>query len=279
MAKLFSVASWNVEHFKDDPTSARVNRVVDFLRQHEPDVFAILEVEGSTVFKALTTRMPEYTFQITEGVQTQEILIGVRRTLTAFITQRTEFRSGTTHMRPGQLVTIRHGGRNYALLFLHLASGADPRGMGLRDDMLARAFEFRKALDAAEGGAGKARYIFLGDLNTMGLDYPFGRSIDAGIELQKADRHGQQAKIKMTRLTKTHDATWFNGSTSDLAPSNLDQVYASTNLKFRRFTRPADGQGASVAVRGWVDEPTAAKQDAWIARYSDHALIYFEVMA
>jgi len=27
-------------------------------------------------------------------------------------------------------------GKNYALLFLHLSSGTDPRGMGLRDDRL-----------------------------------------------------------------------------------------------------------------------------------------------
>ena len=34
MAKLFSVASWNVEHFKGDgPDSARVDRVVAFLAE------------------------------------------------------------------------------------------------------------------------------------------------------------------------------------------------------------------------------------------------------
>ena len=44
MARLFSLASWNVEHFKGDPT--RVRRVVDYLKGLEPDVFALLEVEG-----------------------------------------------------------------------------------------------------------------------------------------------------------------------------------------------------------------------------------------
>jgi hypothetical protein len=145
MAKIFSVASWNVEHFKDDPS--RVTRVIDFLDKQKPDVFGLYEVEGATVFDALVQAMPGYTFQITEGPQTQEILVGVRKTLTAFITQKVEFRSGTTHMRPGQLVTVVKDGVNYALLFLHLASGNDPRGMGLRDDMLERAFEFRKVLD------------------------------------------------------------------------------------------------------------------------------------
>ncbi len=276
MAKIFSVASWNVEHFKDDPS--RVTRVIDFLDKQKPDVFGLYEVEGATVFDALVQAMPGYTFQITEGPQTQEILVGVRKTLTAFITQKVEFRSGTTHMRPGQLVTVVKGGVNFALLFLHLASGNDPRGMGLRDDMLERAFEFRKVLDKAEGGAGKARYVFLGDLNTMGMTYPFNRSIDAVTELQKWDKYAARATIGMRRLAKSHDASWTNGSGSSLPPSNLDHVYASSNLSFKRFKRPSDGSDAHVAVRGWVNETTPAKQDDWIARFSDHSLLFFELV-
>jgi hypothetical protein len=242
----------------------------------KPDVFGLYEVEGATVFSALVSKMPGYTFQITEGPLTQEILIGVKKTLTAFITQKVQFRAGTTHMRPGQLVTITKAGKNYGLLFLHLASGTDPRGMGLRDDMLERAFEFRRTLDKAEGGAGKARYLFLGDLNTMGMKYPFDRSIDASIELKKWDRYAGRAKIAMRHLVKSHDATWFNGSSSSLPPSDLDHVYASTNLKFKAFTR-TDGTKANVSVRGWVDETTDAKKDAWIGKFSDHSLMYFEV--
>ncbi len=275
MAKVFSVASWNVEHFKDDPS--RVNRVVDHLAAQNPDVFGLFEVEGATVFSALVDKMPNYTFQITEGLETQEILVGVKKTLTAFITQKTEFRSGTTHMRPGQLVTITKNGKNYALLFLHLASGTDPRGMGLRDDMLERAFDFRKTLDTAEGGAGKARYLFLGDLNTMGMEYPFDRSIQAEIELKKLDKYAAKSSIKMRRLLKTHDATWFNGSTSSLPPSNLDHVFASSNLAFKSFPHSTTAVAVQVDVRGWVNEPTDAKKDAWIGKYSDHSLLYFEI--
>jgi endonuclease/exonuclease/phosphatase family metal-dependent hydrolase len=277
MAKVFSVAAWNVEHFRDDPSGVRVNRVVDFVAAQSPDVFALFEVEGATVFEALMSRMPQYTFQITEGPQTQEILVGVRKTLSAFITQRIEFRSGTTHMRPGQLVSIKKDGKNYALLFLHLASGTNPRGMGLRDDMIERAFEFRKTLDKSEGGAGKARYLFLGDLNTMGLEYPFDRSIEAQIEIQKADRYAKRKSIGMRRLAKTHEHTWFNGSGSRLPPSSLDHVYASENLTFRTFAPPGGGAPVEVSVRGWVDEATDAGKDAWIGKYSDHSLIFLEV--
>lgn len=130
----------------------------------------------------------------------------------SLITQKTEFKSGTTHMRPGQLVTITKDGANYAILFLHVASGSDPRGMGLRDDMLERAFEFRKVLDKSARAQGPAKYLFLGDLNTMGMLYPFERSIKADIELQKADKSAARTKIDMRRLVKTHDVTWSNGS-------------------------------------------------------------------
>jgi exonuclease III len=276
MAKIFSVASWNVEHFRDDPD--RIADVLALLRKQKPDVFALYEVQGSSAFEPLMTTMPGYAFQITEGPQTQEILIGVRRTFSAFITQRTEFRSGTTAMRPGQLVTLRIGGVNTMLLFLHLASGNDPRGMGLRDDMLERAFDFRTTLDKAAGGRGQARYMFVGDLNTMGLAYPFGHDIAASAELQKWDRFAARASVGMRRLVGTHDTSWSNGSGSSLAPSSLDHVYASNNLRFKTWPR-ADGRLAEVALRGWVEEPTDAKKDAWIARYSDHALMYFEVQA
>ncbi len=276
MAKLFSVASWNVEHFKDDPS--RVGRVIDFLDAQNPDVFGLYEVEGATVFNALVSKMPGYTFQITEGTETQEILVGVRKNLTAFITQKVEFRSGTTHMRPGQLVTITKGGANYALLFLHLASGTDPRGMGLRDDMLKRAFDFRRTLDKSAGGDGKAHYVFLGDLNTMGMIYPYQKSIASAIELKKWDKYAGRTKVGMRHLVKTQDASWFNGSKSSYPPANIDHVFASSNLDFRVFKR-SDGTEANVAVRGWVDQPTDAEKDDWIARYSDHSLLYFEIQA
>lgn len=276
MSKLFSVVSWNVEHFRGDPQ--RIADVLAFLRKRKPDVFALYEVEGSTVFEPLMTSMPGYAFQITEGAQTQEILVGVKRGFSAFITQRVEFRSGTTAMRPGQLVTLRTGGVNTMLLFLHLASGNDPRGMGLRDDMLERAFDFRATLDRAAGGRGQARYLFLGDLNTMGLAYPFGHDIDAAAELRKWDQVAARPGVGMRRLVKTHDASWSNGSSSSFPPSNLDHVYASGNLRLRTWPR-ADGGVAEVALRGWVEESSDAKKDAWIARYSDHSLMYFEVLA
>ena len=116
MAKAFSVASWNVEHFKSQGVSSRVETVVEFLAGQRPDVFALYEVEGKEVFDALTTLMPEYTFHITEGPQVQQILLGVRTRITGFFTQKTEFRSGVSLLRPGALLTVKIDGVDYTLL-------------------------------------------------------------------------------------------------------------------------------------------------------------------
>jgi len=267
MAKAFSLASWNVEHFKDDLT--RVGRIVEFLDEQQPDVFGVYEVEGKDVFDELVTRMPKYQFHITEGPQTQEVLVGVRRTLTAFFTQRVEFKTGNTLLRPGALLTLTIDGSYYSVLFLHTKSSSEPIGLGIRDEQFVRALKFKKVLDDAAGGAGKANFLFLGDLNTMGMKYPFQKDISAEVELKKLDQGAKRRKMR--RLTKNHPFSWSNGSGSSFPPSNLDHVVASEHLAFRQFG------GADIDVRGWPRLGTAAAQDKWIADYSDHALLYLEV--
>ncbi len=271
MAKAFSIASWNVEHFKSD--LSRVGRVIDFVKVQNPDVIGLYEVEGSEVFNAVSAKFPGYTFQITEGPQTQEILVGVRSNLSVFMTQKIQFKSGTTHMRPGLLATITVAGKPYNVLFLHLASSDEPRGFGLRDDMAIRAIKFRKRLDAAAGG--EANYIFLGDLNTMGLDYPYRKDIDPSTELKRWDSRAEQY-YGLRRLRKTFNATWSNGSTSSIPDSDLDHVYASKQLKFKMFKR-LDGGLAEVDVRGWVNKSNRDGKDKWIREFSDHSLLYLEV--
>lgn len=276
MAKAFSLASWNVEHFKNDLT--RVARVVDFVNQQNPDVFALYEVEGSEVFGELVARMPGYQFHITEGQQTQEILVGARHSLTAFFSQRTEFKSGNSLLRPGALLTVTVDGKNYPMLFLHTKSSSKPVGLGLRDDMFERAFKFRKTLDAAPGGNGKANFMFLGDLNTMGMDYPFQKKISADLELQNLDLEAQ--KVKMRRLTRSRPFSWWNGPQGSLPPSNLDQVVSADHLQFKAFAgTDANGQAiqADVDLRGWPMLPTPQAQGAWIKDFSDHGLLFLEV--
>lgn len=275
MPKLFSVASWNIEHFaKDESPSGqqRVKRAIQFLKAQDPDVFGLYEVEGKEVFKSLFEEMPGYTFHITEGEQVQEILIGVRSNFSAFFTQKLEFKSGVTLLRPGALLTLYINGKYYPLLFLHAKSGDDARGFGLRDDILHRSIKFKSVLNKA---GGDVNYIILGDFNTMGMQYPSGKSIAPEIEIARLDRLARHHAYKMRMLTKTHYLTYKNGSASTVPPSPLDHVFAAQHMKFTKFNTPK-GTG-EVDVRGWADFTDPAEQDQWIKDYSDHCLLYFEV--
>ncbi|UCD49387.1 MAG: endonuclease/exonuclease/phosphatase family protein, partial [Phycisphaerales bacterium] len=152
MAKVLSFASWNVENFHGN--SARVNRVVGLLQQEDPDVFAIYEVKGKQVFTAMMGKMSSHTFFITENTRDDdmELLVGIRRNLSAFVTQREEFRGKVPTLRPGALVTVRIGAEDYSLLFLHVKSFAEPRSWGLRDDMFKHAASLKRKLDKAIPG-------------------------------------------------------------------------------------------------------------------------------
>ena len=168
MAKIYSLMSWNIEHFKknqDNQTQQRIDRITAKIRNEDPDVFAIYEVEGKDIFDVLVATFPGYSFHITEGPQVQEILIGVRGDITAFFTQKVTFKAGVSVLRPGALLTLRINDVNYPILFLHLKSKDDPRSFGLRDDMISKAIKFKKTLTRDNI---PPNYLFIGDLNTMG---------------------------------------------------------------------------------------------------------------
>lgn len=280
MAKAFSVVSWNVEHFGatnkgHDQPNKPVGPIIDFLAAQNADIVAVYEVVGKVVFNEVVTKMPAYQFHITEGPQTQEILVGVKKTLTSFFTQKTEFKSGQSMLRPGALLTVAVDGERYPLLFLHLKSLSVPKGFGLRDDMTERAIKFRKVLDKADakaGGSGRANFLFLGDLNTMGMNLTYSKKdISGQEEIARLRKRLGHKSVSMRILSKSHGATYWPGSTSSYSASDLDHVVAADHLQFRTFG------GVDVDVRGWVDEPSDAKKDAWAKKFSDHALLYFEV--
>lgn len=276
MAKAYSLLSWNIEHFGDwfgEDLQNRILRVADEIKTANPDVFAIYEVEGKEVFKPMVENFPDYSFHITEGPQVQETLVAVRNGITSFYTQRVEFKSGIHLLRPGSLLTLRIDGRNYPILFLHLKSFDDPRSFGLRDDMLRMAVKFSSVLKENDQ---PANYLFIGDLNIMGMNYYYDRDIQPEVERNKHDTYASRY-YSMQRLDKTYPHTWSNGSASSYPAADLDHCYAAKHLNFKLFNNK-NGQGQSpVDVRGWVDESSVARQDQWIADYSDHSYLFLEV--
>lgn len=276
MSKAFSVASWNVKHFgainkERDKPKKPVEPIIEYLAAQEADVVAVYEVKGKVVFNKIVDKMPNYQFHITEGRQTQEILVGVRKTITSFFTQRTEFKSGSSWLRPGALLTLIIDGQRYPILFLHLKSLSEPKGFGLRDDMTQRAIKLRKVLND-KNPEGDANFIFLGDLNTMGMNLTYSeKDLSPNDEVQRLKERLAYHTVNMKILDKSHENTYWPGSDSEYEPTNLDHVAAANHLEF------ASINGTSVDVRGWVNKETDEERNKWTQKFSDHALLYFEV--
>lgn len=264
MSKL-SIASWNVEQFKLNTTLK--DEVVKHIQSLNPDIFAILEVVGADVWRHMFTHFSDHCFFITEGKQSQEILVGVRKTLRCFLTQRDEFKAGRTSLRPGPFLTVQVNNEYYTILFLHMKSISDPEGFGLRDDMVEHAFNLKKSLDNVPEANGNAKFLFMGDLNTMGMDITYLADVEESDEI---DRLRKRAKRRgMVLLPKDHDSTWTNGNG---LYSDLDHVVASDSIRFKSWN------GNKIKVSGWnkYDEGTP-KFNEFVTRISDHCSIYCEI--
>ncbi len=273
------ILCWNVEHFSGNqsgPRADRVRRVADLILDEAPDVFAIQEVTGRTVFEAFSNKLSDYSFTITEGPQSMEILVGVRKGLRSFITQRSEFKRNNPALRPGMLVTVTpEVGRNLPILFNHLKSMPDPEGFGLRTAMIERANGLWRSLMSGPTEAdpdAKVPFIIAGDLNLMGMRWSFSNTgVSQDEEIGRTDRRFKRSGMRL--LTKSHPATFNKGSQSSLGPSDLDHVIAAEHMEF------AEHAGAEVRVAGWAELDDTAAQDDWIARYSDHAPLIFTVVS
>ena len=271
MSKAFSILVWNVEHFgatdkKKKKPKKKIGPIIKKIADSKADIVAIIEVRSSLVAAELMKELPDHFFFITEGEQMQEILVGIRKSLPAFITQKNEFQAGQTTLRPGLLVTPMVDGEAYPLLFLHVKSMPDPRGFGIRNYMTKKAFDFRKVLKDAIGGK-TPNYIFLGDLNTMGMNY-FGsdKDISGGREIKELAAAAKRRNMRL--LSKDHSATYWS---DEYGESDLDHVVAMDHLKFKTFG------GKEVRVSGWNNKNTDAERKDWVKKYSDHAMLYLEV--
>ena len=267
MPNHLSFLSWNVENFHSDPT--RVPRVVNFIVDQNPDVFALYEVKGRQVFEDVVAKMPDYHITVTESESVPEILVGVRNSFFSFVTQKNEITSKVPTLRPGALATVTVNGKRISFLFLHLKSFDEPRSWGLRDDMFSHVASLKRKIEKDLPNGQPANFIAVGDLNTMGMSAAYNDrlDIDGSAELEFVDRR-MEAKVNgMRRLKKSHDVTWWNGKTT-YDPSDLDHVYAAKHLEFE----PQPG-GSPISVRGWVEKASEDDQILWIDENSDHCAL------
>jgi hypothetical protein len=279
----FTFALWNVEHFKSDPTRAKI--VADELKAAHPggkdlDVFGILEVEKLDVIELITEHFPNYDFHITDGPQVQEILVGVKRGVFSqkVFTQKREFKVGNEHLRPGHLMALKEMGTGKwtQLLYLHTDSGTDASAFGNRFKMFESVAKMRRAL--AKQAAENDRLIVLGDLNTMGLNYPKrNTNVVKGI-----DEIAELATFTGMKLaTKDVDATWkdINRRIKD---SNLDHVLYSPSLKLvdLGMGRPGSslvGEAVQIVTTGWPAK-SSGERDDFVRNISDHAILVGETI-
>jgi hypothetical protein len=110
----------------------------------------------------------------------------------------------------------------------------------------------------------------MGDLNTMGMSAAYNYKSDLTEDEEIKYLENRMKSVNMRRLTKTHEASWWNGKDT-YEPGKLDHVFADGTLEFNKFNEK------EIEVIGWPGESTKKKQRSWIAKYSDHALLYGEV--
>ena len=275
---MFSVMAWNVEHFKGG--TARLNKVVKHIENQDPDVFALFEIEKFDVQTLMEEKFPTYDFNLTDGPQSMETLVGHRHGVfqQAVFTQKREFKAFNPSLRPGALLSVKHSGNFYNLLFLHTDSGTGAPDFGNRQEMFGKINKMRKRLnDIASDSNG--RLVVLGDLNTMGLFYPTRRRSDqlvTGAEEIKA-LNKSSAKVEMSIVAKEFSDTFNNGKTgSRKLISDLDHVIISDEIQLNSLGTLADGSDWFVNVKGW-QQLSGNAQKKFIDDISDHCSLLIEI--
>ncbi len=269
----FSLLSWNVETFTG--TESKLSNVTTHVKSLNPDVVGFFEVENVNIISLMNNQLPEYDYNLTDGPENKEILVGVRRGKfqQSIFTQKREFKAYNPSLRPGALMSLWLAGEFYNILFLHTDSGTEAPSFGNRNEMFDKIWSLKKALDKKSQGGTGAKLIVLGVLNTMGLQYPFKKKTDTRIseadEIKALEAIAE--KNQMVVLQKEFNLTYNNGTLM----SNLDHVIATDNLTFRQLGT-AQGRPFFVRVSGWQQLQGSARKQ-FIETISHHCSLYSEV--
>lgn len=283
MSEIIKILSWNVEHFKSE---TKALRVAEIIRLYNPDIFGLYEVEHARIYQFMMEHFPNHTLFITEGQQSQEILVACNNRFEGIkFNQKKEFSTGNPSLRPGAFLTFRYPGKDiYAFLFLHTDSGTTAVDFGNRTEMFGHLFNLKRQLDKVEGKA--TNFIALGDFNTMGLKYP--RQVKSNliaktlteldyikIESNKKGEGKYEGLIPDLRLLTKPAGTHFGKSTGI---SDLDHILCSSHLKFKLQSNYSTTKKSEIRLDGWRqfsgNKPSLEK---FADEVSDHCLMYCEL--
>ncbi len=110
-----------------------------------------------------------------------------------------------------------------------------PVRLGLRDDMRESAIQFQKLLNQDHGGQ-LSNFIFLVDLNTIGMNLRFSKKdVRAAEEIEHVKKQLAGSLVKMELLDKTAVNTCRPWENASFNPGDLDHVIASQQLDFKKF--------------------------------------------
>jgi exonuclease III len=263
-----SVLWWNVHNLRN---VEHARKIIAHVKENNPDVFGLGEIVGEDAYRLIAREFPDYTFYMTYGKQSQEMLVGVRRTFQAFFSQKTEFQSGNEFLRPAALVTISVGTPALNILFVHLKSFTNPLSLGFRDDFFDRLGRLKNKLDNLSNGA--ARFIVCGDFNIQGLHYLNRSYIKPVEELQHIQN--KLGDVGFIFAEADYEETWIDKRT-ETKTARLDYVAATTALTLVKLEeQKCDYQ---VRINGWPKYPEKSlERHEFIQSISDHASLYFEV--
>lgn len=273
----FSLLSWNVENLSGEHSEPI--DVAEHVCESNPDLFGLFEIqnldpmgiiEAFNELEEENLEFDKYQFALTQGKETDEILVGIRQGQfeQTIFTQKREFRVDNPYLRPGALVTLNKEGEYYNVLFLHLDSGTGQRDFKNRQQMWERTWSLKQALDQ-KADSEPARFVAMGDLNTMGKegDEEITGSEEIDLLRQEAREH------EMRLLPKEHDLTFNDGRG---LTSNLDHVLTTESVSFRRLG--SNGRDYKVEVEGWNDLE-GEKREQFINTVADHSSLYCVVEA
>jgi endonuclease/exonuclease/phosphatase family metal-dependent hydrolase len=269
----FSLLSWNVEAFNG--SASQLRQVSDHIKELDPDVFGLFEVENVDIIGLITTHLPEYDYNLTDGPQNKEILVGVRRGKfeQSIFSQKRQFKVYNPYLRPGALLTLSFEGEFFNIIFLHTDSGTEAPDFGNRNEMFEKIWSLKRALDKKSPEGTQARLIVLGDLNTMGLKFPTRRKGDIRVtEAEEIEALEGFAKRRgMVLLPKEFAHTFNNGR----LVSNLDHMLATGNIAFEELGQ-TESRPFYIKVSGWHQLEGDARIE-FIETISDHCSLYCEI--
>ena len=203
----------------------------------------------------------------TSGAQSQEILVGVKVSIGNIgFDQRDSFRGGNNFLRPGLMTTITTpNGVQTSFLSLHLKSHSDYLAIGTRAEQFDAVLKLGRIFKSMN-----SRLVVMGDLNTFGLDLPYGFGFGTDGEFKMLHRRLGNANLRV--LDKDYDHTWTPSKSSRYEVADLDYFIVSDNIKIK------DDKPAKVDwPKGYSPR---SEKSTWFRSYmSDHAPIITEIIS